>query len=91
MLPITRPRPEITKALPADKPLNWYRGGVLIIDIIGFILSTPIFWPLLEMHVLTHKLIQIILITIVISIPVLIILTRSVSYYLKNLNSKKAL
>ena len=73
------------------KPLNWYRGGVLIIDIIGFILSTPIFWPLLEMHVLTPKLIQIILITIVISIPVLIILTRSVSYYLKNLNSKKAL
>ena len=50
------------------KPLNWYRGGVLIIDIIGFILSTPIFWPLLEMHVLTPKLIQIILITIVISI-----------------------
>ena len=71
------------------KPLNWYRGGVLIIDIIGFILSTPIFWPLLEMHVLTPKLIQIILITIVISIPVLIILTRSVSYYLKNLIVKK--
>lgn len=63
-------------------PVNWYRGGVLIIDIIGFILSTPIFWPLLQMHSLNSKLISYILITIIFSIPVLIILTKLVSRYL---------
>ncbi len=63
-------------------PINWYRGGVLIIDIIGFILSTPIFWPLLQMHSLNSKLISYILITIIFSIPVLIIITKLVSEYL---------
>lgn len=65
------------------KPLNWYRSGVLFIDIIGFIISAPIFWPLLEMHDLTPYLIKIIIITILISIPILIILTQSVNHYLK--------
>lgn len=63
-------------------PINWYRGGVLVIDIIGFILSTPIFWPLLQMHSLNSKLISYILITIIFSIPVLIILSKLVSRYL---------
>ena len=64
------------------KPLNWYRGGVLIIDIIGFILSTPIFWPLLEMHPLNSKLLQIIFITILVCIPFLVIITKKVGQYL---------
>ena len=63
-------------------PINWYRGGVLVIDIIGFILSTPIFWPLLQMHSLNSKLVSYILITIIFSIPVLIILSKLVSRYL---------
>lgn len=63
-------------------PINWYRGGVLIIDIIGFILSTPIFWPLLQMHSLNSKLISYILIIILFSIPILIIFTKLVSNYL---------
>lgn len=66
------------------QPLNWYRGGVLIIDIIGFIIATAIFWPLLEMHSLSNVLIKIILVTIVISIPILIFLTQSINKYLKN-------
>ena len=69
-------------------PINWYRGGVLVIDIIGFILSTPIFWPLLEMHSLNSKLISYILITIIICIPVLIILTRLIGKYLNKIQTK---
>ncbi|WP_294581555.1 HAD-IC family P-type ATPase [uncultured Thomasclavelia sp.] len=68
------------------KPLNWYRGVVLVIDIIGFILSTPIFWPLLEMHPLNTKLIIIILITIIICIPILVLITKKVGRYLDQKN-----
>ena len=68
------------------KPLNWYRGVVLVIDIIGFILSTPIFWPLLEMHPLNTKLIIIILITIIICIPILVLITKKVGHYLDQKN-----
>ena len=68
-------------------PLNWYRGGVLVIDIIGFILSTPIFWPLLQMHSLNSKLISYILITIIAAIPILIILTKLVSMYLNKIQN----
>ena len=57
-------------------------AGVLIIDIIGFILSTPIFWPLLEMHPLNSKLLQIIFITILVCIPFLVIITKKVGQYL---------
>lgn len=71
------------------KPLNWYRSGVLIIDIIGFLISAPIFWSLLEMHDLTPKLIQIIILTVLVNIPILIILTKSVSNYLKTLKTRK--
>ena len=68
-------------------PLNWYRGGVLVIDIIGFILSTPIFWSLLQMHSLNSKLISYILITIIAAIPILIILTKLVSMYLNKIQN----
>lgn len=68
------------------QPLNWYRGCVLIIDIIGFILSTPIFWPLLEMHPLNAQLIQIIGITIIICIPILVLITKQVGRYLDKKN-----
>lgn len=69
-------------------PLNWYRGGVIVIDIIGFVLSTPIFWPLLQMHSLNSKLISYILVTIAISIPVLLILSRLVNRYLNKIQAE---
>lgn len=40
------------------KPLNFYRLGVLIIDFIGFLVSSLIFWPLLELDPLSIKNIQ---------------------------------
>lgn len=70
------------------RPINWYRGGVLIIDIIGFILSTPIFWSLLQMHSLNSKLISYILITIILAIPILIMLTKLVNKYLSKVQNQ---
>lgn len=51
------------------KPLNWYRILVLILDGIGFIVSVPIFWPLLEMHIITRELVTIIIIAILLAFP----------------------
>lgn len=65
------------------RPLNWYRLSVLIIDIIGFIISAPIFWPLLEMHPINQKLLFIIVATIAISIPLIMGICRIVNTYLE--------
>lgn len=66
------------------KPLNWYRGGVLIIDIIGFILSAPIFWPLLEMHPINQQILIIIFAAILVSTLIIAILCKVVNQYLNN-------
>lgn len=65
------------------RPLNWYRLAVLIVDIIGFILSAPIFWPLLEMHPINQKLLTIIGVTIIISIPCILLICNLVNRYLE--------
>ncbi|MEG0275818.1 MAG: HAD-IC family P-type ATPase [Coprobacillus sp.] len=64
------------------KPLNWYRGLVLIIDIILFIAATWILWPLLQMASLNLKLIQYILIVVVIGAIIAMIISKIVEKYL---------
>lgn len=49
------------------KPLNLYRLGVLIIDFVGFLLASLIFWPLLELDPLSLKNIQSLLVFAILS------------------------
>lgn len=64
------------------KPLNWYRILVLILDGIGFIISVPIFWPLLEMHQINRELVTIIIIAIIIAFPCVSFIHYLVNKYL---------
>lgn len=64
------------------KPLNWYRGGVLVIDVIGFLMATPIFWPLLQMHPIDLDIVKIIGVAIVSSTVIIFILCKIVNKYL---------
>lgn len=64
------------------KPLNWYRILVLILDGIGFILSVPIFWPLLEMHIINRELLIIIIIAILFALPCVSLIHYQVNKYL---------
>lgn len=66
------------------KPLNWYRGGVLVIDAIGFIIATPIFWPLLQMHPIDQQIAFIIGLGIVGSTILIFILCKVVNTYLSS-------
>ena len=66
------------------KPLNWYRGGVLVVDIIGFLMATPIFWPLLQMHPVDLDIIKIIVIAIIGSTVIIFILCKLVNAYLSS-------
>ncbi|MFV0395033.1 MAG: HAD-IC family P-type ATPase [Coprobacillaceae bacterium] len=71
------------------RQLNWYRAGVLVVDIIGFLLSAPIFWPLLEMHPINQKLLIIIIATIIMEIPCIMIICRIVNNYLERKQPQK--
>lgn len=64
------------------KPLNWYRGGVLVIDAIGFIIATPIFWPLLQMHVIDKEIVTLIGFGIAGAIILIFVLCKIVNGYL---------
>ncbi|MEG0453660.1 MAG: hydrolase, partial [Coprobacillus sp.] len=64
------------------KPLNWYRGLVLIIDIILFIAATWILWPLLQMASLNTELIQYIGVVVVVGIIIATIISKISEYYL---------
>ncbi len=66
------------------RPLNWYRLLVLIIDIIGFVLATIIFWSWLSMDMVTPKLLTILGVSIIIAIPCIIAICYGVNTYLKN-------
>lgn len=71
------------------KPLNWYRILVLILDGIGFIVSVPIFWPLLEMHIINRELVTIIIIAILLAFPCVSLIQYLVNKYLSRNKYKK--
>lgn len=64
------------------KPLNWYRGLVLIIDIVLFVFATWLFWNLLQMAPLNTELIQYIGIVVIVGIIIASLLAKTTSYYL---------
>ncbi|MDF9824038.1 cation-transporting ATPase E [Breznakia sp. PF5-3] len=70
------------------KPINWYRGGVLILDIIGFLISVPIFWNWLEISPVNEKIIIIILVTMLVSLPLISFISIGVNKYLSKTTPK---
>ena len=50
------------------KPLNLYRGAVLVIDVIGYLLGTYLFWPLLELSIPRIVDVKLIVISLIIGI-----------------------
>lgn len=63
------------------KPLNAYRIFVLLVDSLGFLISVPIFWPLLEMHMITLELVTIIIIVMLFAIPCVSLVHYFVNVY----------
>ena len=59
-------------------PVNWYRGFVLIIDVIGFIIATRLFWDWLQLAPMTWGLFQYISIIVIGGI----ILSTIISYFI---------
>lgn len=68
-------------------PLNLYRAVVLVLDVIGFIIATIIFWNWLELAPLTLKLFKYVFINVVIGIVVVMIISKIVNYYLNKKNN----
>ena len=68
-------------------PLNLYRAIVLVLDVIGFIIATMIFWNWLELAPLTLKLFKYVCINVVIGIVVVMIISKIVNYYLNKKNN----
>ena len=68
-------------------PLNLYRAIVLVLDVIGFIIATMIFWNWLEFAPLTLKLFKYVCINVVIGIVVVMIISKIVNYYLNKKNN----
>lgn len=62
------------------KPLNIYRGTVLILDIIGFFISLPIFWRLLEIAPINQTILTVMAIIIVTSIPIIWMISKLVNH-----------
>lgn len=65
-------------------PLNLYRGVVLILDVIGYIIATMIFWNWLALSTVTSTLICYVAINVIVGIIVVSIVSKIVNYYLKN-------
>lgn len=65
------------------KPLNWYRGGVLVLNVIGFLISIPIFWKLLEITAVNQNMLVIIVVTIVISMLMIPCISILINKYLE--------
>lgn len=68
------------------KPLNFYRLGVLIIDFVGFMISSLILWPLLELDPLSFKQVQILIVFALVSNVLVYLFYQLV---LKTINLKK--
>ena len=69
-------------------PLNWYRGIVLILDIIGFILASLLFWDWLQLSMLTKELVIFILAAVACGI-ILVALTKKAVYWYLDQHSEK--
>lgn len=69
-------------------PLNWYRGIVLILDIIGFILASLLFWDWLQLSMLTKELVIFILAAVACGI-ILVALTKKAVYRYLDQHSEK--
>lgn len=63
-------------------PINWYRTMVLILDVIGYILATYIFFKWLQLAPLTLVLMKYIVILVVIGFVLSKIISMIVNYYL---------
>ncbi len=63
-------------------PLNWYRGIVLVLDIIGFILASILFWDWLELSAMTMELALYIIGIVGCGILLVAILSYLVNHYL---------
>ncbi len=59
-------------------PINWYRGFVLVIDVIGLILATRLFWDWLALAPITDVLIKYILVIVACGI----VLSTVISYFI---------
>lgn len=64
-------------------PINLYRGFVLVIDVIGFIIATQLFWDWLQLAPMTWLLFQYILIIVVMGIVLASIISYFINQYLK--------
>lgn len=63
-------------------PINWYRGLVLVLDVIGFMIATRIFWKWLELAPITVGLVQYIVVITVIGILVATLFSKIINTYL---------
>lgn len=64
------------------KPINLYRGIVLIIDVIGFLVVAPIFWNLLELSSLNQFIISYIIIATIIAIILTNIISKLINKHI---------
>ena len=67
-------------------PLNLYRIVVLVLDVIGFIIATAIFWNWLALAPLTLSLFKYVCINVIIGIVVVMIISKIINYYLNKKN-----
>lgn len=65
-------------------PLNWYRGLVLILDVIGFSIATYIFWDWLQLAPLSIVLFEYIIVLIVCGSLLAMIISYFVNRYLES-------
>lgn len=63
-------------------PLNWYRGMVLILDIIGFMIASIFFWNWLELAPMTKELTIYIIVIVLCGIALVMLLSYLVNRYL---------
>ena len=63
-------------------PLNWYRGIVLILDIIGFVLASLLFWDWLELAAMDQRLALCIVAIVLCGILLVSIIARLVNRHL---------
>ena len=66
-------------------PINWYRGFVLVIDVIGLILATKLFWNWLALAPITDVLIKYILVIVACGI----VLSTVISYFINRYLDKE--
>lgn len=63
-------------------PINWYRGLVLVLDVIGFIIATRLFWSWLQLAPITTMLMQYILVIVGLGIVLATIISFFINRYL---------